>query len=353
LQDDQAVRAELTNSLFYGDSDICLNTGVDFRDVPWNWVNPVNTFETDGFCAMIPIPPNPSYISFLLDPYDWWSWGCLTLSIACYSLVWTMFRCVPSGANLDPPTHILAQLMRISLAQSITFRAFRWHHHMMIMIFVFAMFLFSNVYQSMLTALLTVEHQGVRLSTVNEMLDGDFRFVTTQNFRAALNASLDNDKISPRLEAGDISNPLSIDYQAAARNRTVFIFNCATMEAVFTVKRDRFAYGHPSDFYYILPEALLMQYEFFVTSSISPFHERLNELSLRIFESGIRQHWKKIMPFADMIQRKDPDVGGKDGLLKMNEFVYIFMIYGVGLFAATIAFLCEILLFNCTGRVRR
>jgi heme exporter protein D len=338
MKSQKALMREMTNSLSYGKVDICLNTNVKVNPNRWRGANPVNTYETAGYCAMIPIPPKPSHISFILDPYDFWTWGFLLFTLVCSIVTWKLFTLLPSGAHLQPTSRATQQLLRSIVGQSTEVIGTRWFHKMIILTFTMAMFVFGNVYQSLLTAMMTVDYQGRKLTTVNEVLSQDFNFVVESNFLDAFQDSFTLGPAKPDIRWTKDLDFFKIDYQEEAKNKTAIVIRCDSVNMLFADSRINFLHGRPSDFYYILKETLAMKYEYLLTSRNFPFHKKLNELSLRVFESGIRQHWKKMVKSFET-----PHDSETKDFLTMNELSYVFVIYGIGMLISLIVFLLEIL----------
>ena len=54
-------------------------------------------------------------------------------------------------------------------------------------------------------------------------------------------------------------------------------------------------------FYYELPQKFYTFYKKFPTPAYSPFYEKLEEISLRVFESRIEQQWSDVVPYEDTL----------------------------------------------------
>jgi hypothetical protein len=110
--------------------------------------------------------------------------------------------------------------------------------------------------------------------------------------------------------------------------------------------------GKPSDFYYLLPEKFFTMYETLMTTRFSPFVERFEEFSLRIFESGIKQHWQFLLEnFYGNHQQVS--VANESDMLKMGDLKYVFYLWAIGIFVAIIAFMAELLCHKYRARIRQ
>lgn len=72
--------------------DICLNTGTEYFTGITRISKLVNTFDTDGYCALVPFPEKRSIFNFIYKPFDWWTWILLTISMVCCVVVWHFLR---------------------------------------------------------------------------------------------------------------------------------------------------------------------------------------------------------------------------------------------------------------------
>jgi hypothetical protein len=50
--------------------DLSLNTGIVIEQKDPEVIKLVNTFETDGFCVMLPYPERKSFFNYVMKPYD-------------------------------------------------------------------------------------------------------------------------------------------------------------------------------------------------------------------------------------------------------------------------------------------
>jgi hypothetical protein len=122
----------------------------------------------------------------------------------------------------------------------------------------------------------------------------------------------------------------------------------------FTPTTNDFNRGSPTDSFFILPEKFFTLYETLMTGRVSPFIDRFAEISLRIFESGIKQYWKTLMhQLTDEIDLTQISIIKEDYLLKMGDLKYVFYIWAIGLLLASIAFALELLCHKYHVYIRR
>lgn len=112
---------EFANLIINSKFDLSLNTiNIGFLNNARKYFKCINTFETEGFCALIPIPQRNSFLKYIFTPYDWISWMLIAIAIATCSAVWKLFKSYPSGFNLDNPDVIIFGFIAYFLSQSIT-----------------------------------------------------------------------------------------------------------------------------------------------------------------------------------------------------------------------------------------
>lgn len=102
------------------------------------------------------------------------------------------------------------------------------------------------------------------------------------------------------------------------------------------------------NFYYKLSEKFYTFFKRFPTGLYSPFADRLQEYSLKIHESGIKEHWKTLMSFEDMTAVKQRKINANEEfLMNLNDMAGAFYCLGIGLSAALLVFLMEIFFSDC------
>jgi hypothetical protein len=103
-----------------------------------------------------------------------------------------------------------------------------------------------------------------------------------------------------------------------------------------------FHYGKPSKFYYILPEKFFTTYDNLMTTRYSPFAEKLEEFSMRIFESGIKQLFNTLMEkITKKIDFKHISITNEKKVLNLDDLKYVFLVWGVCLLVACIVLALE------------
>jgi hypothetical protein len=312
-----------------------------------------NTYDVNGYCALVPIPPRDSFLKYLFVPYDTASWILMLVSLIALAIVWKVFQTQRESRGLSSVGRIIFRVIAGFLGQAFDFVATRWFHFMVMQIFIFMVLILGNAYQSILISLMTVSRNGTRITTVNEMMAGDYNFLTDSVFYENVL------KVQPKvIKKFKTEQSLYLfdkfNYEATATNNSVLVMRCDTVNDAFYSDNIKFDHGKPSDYYYILPEKFLALYETLMTGRFCPFIERLGEISLRIFESGIKQHWDTLLhSLTDHIDLEQISIMKEEFLLKMGDFKYVFYIWAIGMSVATIAFVAELLCYKYRVRIRK
>lgn len=169
----------MINSTF----DLSLNTlNIGGLSYVRKYYKTINTFDIGGYCALIPIPPEHSFIKYILSPFDWMTWMFIGLSILGCAFIWTVFKSRSSGQSLSSPGHMVLRIIAGFFGQSISIRHTRWYHSLIVQIFAFMMIILGNGYQSLLISLLSLSRNGTRITTINEMMHGNYNFFADSLF---------------------------------------------------------------------------------------------------------------------------------------------------------------------------
>ena len=302
------------------------------------YYKPFNTFEVIGYCALIPIPSPRLNFYYVFGPFDWMTWMFIMISLAALVIIWCIFKTQQDGQDLNSAGYMVLRVIAGFFGQAISFRHTRWFHLMVIQIFIFMVMVLGSVYQSELISELTVKLNGTRITTIEEMLKTDSKYITDSIF---YNTILTHHQ--ELREKFNISKNMLLtnDFRSKSAENFVLIMRCDVAEEIMTMS---FPTGNPSEFYYILPEKFFSFYEMLSTTRFSPFVERFEELSLRVLESGIRQHWKTLL--RNSIGKLHSNEGlssNENEYMTMQELKLLFLMWGVGLCVAFITFAAELL----------
>jgi hypothetical protein len=321
-----------SKALLEGELDLSLNTMVGSLKPDTKIFKQVNTFDTNGYCAMVPIPIGKRFFNFFTEPFDTLSWGFMVVSLLLLIVIWTIFKMRRDGRRLNSAFYMVFWLIAGFLGQAIPFRHTRWLHLLIIEIFVLAVMILGNAYQSVLISFLTVTVNATRITTVDEMLKGDYNYISSSYFYLITKQFRLTSSFMEMLNVDKAEDSIDrIDFKSLAENNTVVILKCDRAKAMIDSSLSNFKYGK-----------LFTTYDKLMTTRYSPFAERLEDFSMRIFESGIKQHWNTmIKKITKKLDFKLISVVKEENLLKLDDLKYVFLLWGVCLLVACIVLLLE------------
>lgn len=332
----------MLNFLSHGVVDLCLNTVHFGGTVEMNVLfKSVNTFDLVGYCALIPAPSRVSFLKYVLAPFDASIWTILFVTVAIFAVIWRIFKKYSTSHDFDSAGHFVFGIIALFFLQALPFRRNRSVLTFVTQLFVFTMLILGNSYQSLLISLISEPHFGSKISTIDEMIERFQNYKITRGFGRLLLES----NFYPNMEMAssyDVQDLITgRDIETSSMNGTVFMVKCDSADYVMNLPEST----ELRSFFYILPQKFYSTYENYLTSRSSPFNKRLNEISLKVFETGIRHHWEDLSPKA---QRVIESLNGN--MLQLNDLFGVFYIFGICLSIAIIVFFMELLQFRLSDR---
>lgn len=304
----------------------------------------INTYDLNGYCALIPIPVRLSFLDFLLTPYDAFSWIFLFVSTAICAFVWKLFN--RGAANPDSAWNFVFAIVANFLGQSIVVRENRRMQITLLQLCILMTFIMGNAYQSLIIASMSSSRDGIRFKTFEQMLASDnLKFKVDPTYYRILKESGEFSSFIDRSEVGS-SLP---DYKELAANNYALIGLCDMIESEYNVITGVGA----ADFFYLLPDKVMPFYEKFTLALRTPFREKLQMYHDYIFESGIRQYIKDLLKFeeAGLHARESKYIEKEEYLLTMDDVYGIFYILLVGYGISLMVLLLEIFWHGCMRHV--
>ena len=143
-------------------------------------------------------------------------------------------------------------------------------------------------------------------------------------------------KIVRHLDALDFKN-----YKNLSSEKIVIVVSCSAINEFFEGSTNDSS--EKFEYYYMLDEPFNSYYLKMLMPSYSLFYHRLQELSLRVFESGIKKGYTPYNPVNDRPRFEELNVyESADYFLVLADIIPVFYLLGFGLAAAILAFLMEI-----------
>jgi hypothetical protein len=299
----------------------------------------VITYDEQANCAMIPIPPRTSFIDIALKPFDSWTWIALVITVGACAVVWRLFRFFYPNTG-DSTWYFIFGVFAFYVGQALTFRHNRNKQVLLIQLCILVTFILGNTYQSMMTTFMTESRDGIRLKTLDELMKSDYNFYVDPIFYDLIKDSKD----FPQFESKMTKTPVflwKINFMESAQKNIVYIFRCDLSDAFF---KNLDIDAGPINHYYMLPERFYKSLSSFELSDSSPYQSFLQYYSDRVFESGVKLHWRsvytKLKEFRAEIEQRF--MSGEEYLLKLEDLKGVFMIWLVCLLGCTLVFLLEV-----------
>ena len=318
--------------------DLTLNTIFKATDT---LTESINTFDVNGFCALVPKPPGLSYMYYILTPFDSLTWIMFIVSIVIFALIWRLFNLMGNGHG-DSAGYFVLSVIAHFFSQSIPFRNNQTMQTIILQVCIFMTFILSNAFQSTIISLVSVPQNGTMYDSFNDMFNNsDFNYLVDPICFETFKLSTEKPSFVKKMKA--IDKRLShINFEQKASENTVFIVRCDLAEFVFYTKKEQYN-QNIDDFYYLLPDQINSFFESFLTSSLSPHYNKLQKYSTKVFESGIRQYWKRLKQTTNSpIDSGFMSSKNQGNLIKLKDLRGVFILLAIGLFMAGFVMIIEI-----------
>ena len=313
--------------------DMTINTAVtSLNEYTLKIFKMINTFDVNGFCALVPYPQRTSFLGQMLTPYDFYTWIMFIITIGICFFIWKMFNLMGNERE-DSAFYFMYGIIAYFLLQSIPFRNNRIIQRSLLQICIFMMFILGNAYQSLIISFISESRYGATLKTFDELMQSNYSLKVDPLFYYMLNLTDDNS-----IKIGNVRTINSfvniINFQQEYANNTAIVLRCDVADYIM------YAGDHDTkaiDYFYLLSDHIYSYYESFSLSKFSPHHKKLQHLSTLIFESGIRQHWKEFEKYDDIRGKIETNkINNEEYLINFDDLFGVFYLLGFG-------FICAIL----------
>ena len=331
----------LNNHLITGTSDICLNTDFFDHATRSRFMMRFNTFDTDGYCVIVPHPKRKTAFGFLFEPFDLWTWILLVGSMVCCAVVWHYLK-RSSSLNSNSSGYFMFGFISNFLGQRIPFRDHRPMQKLILQLTILLTFILGTAYQSLLISMIADPRYGTKITTIDELISSNYSFYADPVFRSHLRSSNQYSKIESRIVGYLTFDDFS--FKKFSSENIAIIQLCSRLNYILSGLLDKVTVeNEATEFYYMLDAKFSTFYLNLPVSRFSYFQQRLQELSLRIFESGIRQRWTAKNPFEDAQARKEREYyENEEYFLNLKDLTPAFYLLVLGLTFSAIYFLLEI-----------
>lgn len=278
----------------------------------------INTYDENGHCALVPVPPRLSFFQFVLTPFDIFSWLALTISVVICSIIWNCFRVKLPTSNSG--SYFIFGLIASFVGQSIPFRESRKIQTTILQLCILMTFIMGNAYQSIIISSMSTSRDGIRFKTFQELFDSELRFKVDPIVYTAFKNSADDAKLVERMERA-LGVP---DFKQLAEDNFALIARCDMIHAEMNKNVKTIA----SNYFYTLPDKIMPFFEQFELAANSPFQERLQLLHNYMFESGIRHYYQYLVEMVELarMNREFAYIENEEYLLNLKDDKGIFIV---------------------------
>jgi hypothetical protein len=287
----------LAKALTTQQADLNLNTNLMMFGKDADKFKLVNTYETDGFCVMLPYSTRKSFFEIIIKPFDLWTWILIMTSVTLLIVVWHFLNMRSNVPNPDSPWLLLFAFYAFFVGQGVEFRRNRLMQKVLIQLMIIMTFFLGNLYQSDLTSQMAEARNGERITTVEEMLAKNYTFHVDILFSRLLRSSGTHQNLQAKI-TGNFETQY-LDYEKLAAENVGIISSCNNMYIMFHDMDQLYRSFGAVDYYYRLPEKIFTWYLSYTTAPYSIYADRLQEYSLRIHESG-----RKLNQFVSLVSIK-------------------------------------------------
>lgn len=309
----------------------------------------VNTFENDGLCALIPLPLIKSSFAFMFEPFDLWTWLLIIVTMLFCAIVWHFLKKI-SPIDSNTAGYFIFGYIASFFGQLIPFRQHSRKQKLVMQLTILLTFILGNAYQSVMISMISDARYGNKITTINEMVQGNYSFYANSFFDYMLNGSELYLQIKPRV----IDYWKSHNYRKFASENIAIIETCSLIDYLLEKRPVMVSEKQEDliDFYYKLDEKLTTYSLEYPIEPKSFFRDRLNQFSLRILESGIKTHWKEKIPTENIkALRQRQYYENEEYLLKITDLTPAFYLLAFGLILSAITFVFEIFWHDFLSRL--
>jgi hypothetical protein len=180
---------------------------------------------------------------------------------------------------------------------------------------LFLKFILGNAYQSVLISLMAESRYGDQITTIQGMIDSNFTFMVHDVFMEMFKSSEMHEELLNKI-TGIVYKIADLDFGKLAAEKVGLILACNSVDLMYRESGELFEVSNNAiDYYYRVNERFYNYYQRFPTAPYSPFTDRLQDYSLTIHESGVKQHWQTLLSFVDMAEVKQREYNANEEYL--------------------------------------
>lgn len=226
------------------------------------------------------------------------------------------------------------------LGQSIPFRQHRSTQKLILQLSIVLTFILGTAYQSIIISLISESRFGTKITTVDGLLNSNYSIYGTKIFLRQINSSDYYRRLEPKLVG--LTSVINPKFKDLASRKISIIQSCSSIDHLLkgvdlNIRTENITV------YYKLDEKLNVFYLRYPTALGTWFLEKFQDLSSRLFESGLKQAWKLDLPREDLISFKEQQYyENEEYLLNLVDVSPAFYLLAFGLTLSAVTLLMEI-----------
>ncbi|KAL7013018.1 hypothetical protein ACKWTF_015152 [Chironomus riparius] len=327
---------DIVDQISYREMDLTFNTPIHTR----NPEPPLLTYEENGFCALIPVPPKiPMIQSMFIEPFDGLTWLFLALTIACSVAVFWMFR---GRGAVDSPWLLGYGMFVMFIGQGVDFsRKNRLVLTILLQLIIVMVWILCNAYEGVITSFMIQPIQENRLKTFDDLAASDHKIMTDGVFASKISESEAYKVLKPRMNTSAARLGAQFSIELTKKNY-VFILTCDQAE-ILNIGYLPHASRKVSYFYYLMPHKFIPFLIELQAGYSNPFIDRLQYYMDLSYQAGLMHIWKiyEHNPYKLEINREghmEPTLLGLEDLSQVFTILIISYVLSIVLFLFEIFF---------------
>ncbi|CAG9809570.1 unnamed protein product [Chironomus riparius] len=285
-----------------------------------------NTYETNGYCALVPIRlNNEALIKYFIKPFQKSVWFILIVAAILVASICELYHKLLPDNQMIQRSYILQAFVQ----QPIKIRKGRFVLRIMIQIYIFSMIIVGNIYQGVITSMLLEPIKYQNIDNIQELFSMEYDFYSDVLFVEAFQKYETFSEVIKKTQAlheWQQNSAYIKQYQDVMTHNpnNVLIVTCNVVQELLNTQIDQRTKAR--DVYFEFHQKLVMYYEDIMLTRRSPFYDKLDEMSLRMHESGIKQHWSMRLGYDKYKTRNNADslvLGFKEMKPVFNEGLVI------------------------------
>jgi hypothetical protein len=320
--------------------DFCVNLDISLKGFSIDL--PIETFSTDGYCALIPNEPRRSFLSFILTPFDLATWILMIISLILGALLYIFSTRKVSLTSIGSFFYSIYGLFLgqgSALFEACSLKNFYFQ------VFVIFAFLLGTVYQSLIISFVSLNRDVYSIQSFEDLRNSDL-FIYTDNYFKYLMESHGTEfekRIVPYIYA---------NVSVLANGKMAFVTPCSLIGYY------QFSYRNLSEPFYRMKRPMISFYLKSITRKTNPFAQRMQEYVWRLFDVGILAYFKfkfdmvfdeSMVEYRDSLNDfSDDEIALNDDesfeeILKLSDLLEISYILLIGYGLSTFMFALELI----------